>query len=97
MKELYGIDVEEVDESVADCEIGDVIAGKAPGRVNDEEIVHAAGVGMGIEDVIVADVIYRPGAGAGHWPGGRRDQLTGLPSQTACAHGVWCMRLPIES
>ena len=59
MKELYGIDVEEVDESVADCEIGDVIAGKAPGRVNDEEIVHAAGVGMGIEDVIVADVIYR--------------------------------------
>lgn len=58
MKELYGIEVEEVDESVADCEIGDVIAGKVPGRLNDDEIVHAAGIGMGIEDVIVADVIF---------------------------------------
>ncbi len=58
MKELYGLEVAEVDESVADCEIGDVIAGKAPGRLSDTEIVHAAGVGMGIEDVIVANVIY---------------------------------------
>jgi len=59
MKELFNVDVEEIDESVADCEIGDVITGKAPGRLNDEQIVNAAGIGMGIEDVVVANEIFK--------------------------------------
>lgn len=59
MKEMYGIDRPELTAAVADAEIGDVIAGKVPGRLNDDQIVFAAGIGMSIEDLVVADVVFR--------------------------------------
>ena len=36
-----------------------MITGKAPGRRSDDEIVYAGGVGMSIEDLIVANDIYQ--------------------------------------
>jgi len=59
MKELYNIDRPELTRAVADAEIGDVITGKAKGRLSDDQIVFAAGIGMSIEDLVVAEVVFR--------------------------------------
>lgn len=59
MKEVFGKTLPTLDCSIADTEIGDVITGKAPGRRSDDEIVYAGGVGMSIEDLIVANDIYQ--------------------------------------
>ena len=40
-------------------EIGDVITGKIPGRVTGNEKVLAGAVGMSVEDVICADLVFR--------------------------------------
>jgi len=58
MKEVFGVDQPALTTDIADVEIGDVIIGKALGRQNDEQIVHAAGVGMSIEDLIVAHTVF---------------------------------------
>jgi len=36
-----------------------VITGKAKGRLSDDQIVFAAGIGMSIEDLVVAEVVFR--------------------------------------
>ena len=59
MKKYFGKDIPELTHDIADAEIGDIINGKAKGRMNDEQIVHAAGIGMSIEDIIVANTIWR--------------------------------------
>ena len=59
MHELYNKPLELISEDIADGEIGDVITGKFPGRANDNEIVFAEGVGMGIEDISVAYEVYQ--------------------------------------
>ena len=58
MQELYGQPFNPISRDVADGEIGDVITGKIPGRMNDEQIVHASGVGMSVEDISVAFEIF---------------------------------------
>lgn len=58
MKEVFGKQMEPLTRDIADAEIGDVITGKVPGRHSDQEIVYAGGVGMSIEDLIVANDIY---------------------------------------
>ena len=40
------------------AELGAVMAGDAPGRENDEEIIHVNTVGLGIQDVALGYVIY---------------------------------------
>lgn len=59
MKKYFGKDIPELTHDIGDAEIGDIINGKAKGRMNDEQIVHAAGIGMSIEDIIVANTIWR--------------------------------------
>ncbi len=58
-------------------EIGDVLLGKVPGRRSAEEITVFKSVGIGVEDVAAAHLIYenavRTGAGTKVDLGGRRD------------------------
>ena len=58
MEELYGKKFIPVTRDIADGEIGDIIAGKIPGRKNDDDIVHAQGVGMSIEDIVLAYTVF---------------------------------------
>lgn len=59
MKEVFGKELPLLTSDIADAEIGDIIVGKVPGRLNDDQIVYAGGVGMAIEDLIVANDIYQ--------------------------------------
>ena len=45
-------------ERVSD-EIGEVIAGKKPGRTDPDQVTIYKSVGIAIEDVATADLIYR--------------------------------------
>jgi alanine dehydrogenase len=45
-------------------EIGEVIAGSKPGRTSDEEITLFKSVGVAIEDVAAADLVYRRAKGS---------------------------------
>jgi ornithine cyclodeaminase/alanine dehydrogenase-like protein (mu-crystallin family) len=42
-----------------DAEIGEVFAGKAPGRTSDEEITLFKSVGVAVEDLAAADLVHR--------------------------------------
>lgn len=48
-----------------DGELGAVIAGTNPGRQSDEEIIYFNCVGMGIEDIIIANRVYMNAVAAG--------------------------------
>lgn len=59
MKQCFNVDVPHMDPSICDAEIGDIIIGKAKGRTDDSQKVYCTSVGMGIEDLIVANAIYQ--------------------------------------
>jgi ornithine cyclodeaminase len=40
-------------------EIGEVLAGRRPGRGSDEEITVFKSVGLAVEDVVAAGLVYR--------------------------------------
>ncbi|HDJ21612.1 MAG TPA: hypothetical protein ENF19_00220, partial [Candidatus Bathyarchaeota archaeon] len=40
------------------AELGEIVAGKKPGRENDSERILAINIGLALEDVIVANHIY---------------------------------------
>jgi ornithine cyclodeaminase/alanine dehydrogenase-like protein (mu-crystallin family) len=42
-----------------DAEIGEVFSGKAPGRTSEEEITLFKSVGVAVEDLAAADLVYR--------------------------------------
>ena len=42
-----------------DAEIGEVILGAAAGRASPEEITLFKSVGVAVEDVVAADLVYR--------------------------------------
>lgn len=52
-----------VDDIVA--EIGDVAVGKAPGRAGDDEITLFESLGLAVEDIAAADLVYRKAIAAG--------------------------------
>lgn len=56
--ELTGEPFDELTENSVTAEIGDIIIGKAKGRTSDDEIILAASVGMGIQDIIVGHEAY---------------------------------------
>lgn len=56
--ELMGREYIDLTEDMVTGEIGDVMIGKTPGRIDDEQLIIAASVGMSIEDVIVAKAVY---------------------------------------
>ncbi len=56
--ELTGELVDELTEDSVTAEIGDIIIGKTKGRTSDDEIILAASVGMGIQDIIVGKEAY---------------------------------------
>lgn len=39
-------------------ELGDVVSGKIPGRESDDEIIIFKSVGIGVQDVVTAQMIY---------------------------------------
>ena len=43
-------------------EIGEVLPGTAPGRTSAEEITLFKSVGVAVEDVVTADLVYRAAA-----------------------------------
>lgn len=55
---LKGEKFDELTNEMVTGEIGDVITGKALGRLNNDEKVISAAVGMSVEDVIVASAAY---------------------------------------
>lgn len=59
MKKYFNKDIPELTPEIADVEIGDIINGTAVGRQNEDQIVHAAGIGMGMEDIIVANAVWK--------------------------------------
>lgn len=48
-----------IDETGIHAEIGEVINGVKSGRTNDEEFIYFNSVGMGIQDVALASVVYK--------------------------------------
>lgn len=56
--ELLGVEPDLLEMDSVTGEIGDIITGKIPGRQNDEQIIMASSVGMGIQDIIVAREAY---------------------------------------
>ena len=64
-----------VTDSDLQAEIGDVIIGQHPGRRNDREITVFISLGLAIEDIAAADVIYRNAIEAG---AGRLEEFGGL-------------------
>ncbi|KRN32152.1 ornithine cyclodeaminase family protein [Liquorilactobacillus mali] len=57
--DAYGEEVELVTAESISGEIGDVIAGKKSFRESDDDIIVASSIGMGIQDVMTADYIYK--------------------------------------
>jgi ornithine cyclodeaminase/alanine dehydrogenase-like protein (mu-crystallin family) len=47
------------------AEIGEVIAGTGPGRQRAEEVTLFKSVGVAVEDVVAADLVYRAALGEG--------------------------------
>lgn len=56
--ELTGENFEELTMESVTSEIGDIIVNKAAGRRDEDEIILAASVGMGIQDIIVAQEAF---------------------------------------
>ncbi|MEP6937716.1 MAG: ornithine cyclodeaminase family protein [Chthoniobacterales bacterium] len=48
------------------AEIGEVMTGAKPGRQSDEEITLFKSVGVAVEDIVAADLVYRRAVGGGH-------------------------------
>jgi ornithine cyclodeaminase/alanine dehydrogenase-like protein (mu-crystallin family) len=46
-------------------EIGEVVSGTVPGRQSDDEITIFKSVGLAVEDVVTADLVYRKALAAG--------------------------------
>src|SRR2546425_3566775 len=46
----------------APLEIGEVVAGAAPGRQSPDEVTLFKSVGVAVEDVVTADLVYRKAA-----------------------------------
>jgi ornithine cyclodeaminase/alanine dehydrogenase-like protein (mu-crystallin family) len=57
-------------------EIGEVIIGTRPGRMTADEVTLFKSVGVAVEDVVSADLVYREATGA---PGGLSHHVTGPP------------------
>ena len=53
-----GLPFEELHPNFSDATLGEVIAGKLPGRLNDDQIIISCFVGMSIEDVICGKEVY---------------------------------------
>ena len=53
-----------------DAEIGEVVAGAQPGRRFAEEITLFKSVGVAVEDVVTADLVYRKALRVGSHRGG---------------------------
>ena len=56
--ELCGKPYKDLTEEMVTGEIGDIIAGKIKGRINDSQKLLAASVGMSIEDIICARAVF---------------------------------------
>ena len=50
------------------AEIGEVVAGRRPGRGGDDEITLFKSVGVAVEDILTADLVYRKAIGANASP-----------------------------
>ena len=46
-------------------ELGAVSVGRAPGRLSDEEVILFESQGLGIEDLVCADLVYRAAVATG--------------------------------
>ena len=46
------------------AELGEVVAGSKPGRQSEDEITLYKSVGLAIEDIVAADLVYRQALGA---------------------------------
>jgi ornithine cyclodeaminase/alanine dehydrogenase-like protein (mu-crystallin family) len=40
------------------AELGEIVAGKKPGRTNDDEIIVFDSTGMALQDVVAAAIVY---------------------------------------
>ncbi len=51
------------------CELADIVAGKAPGRRAETDIITAINIGIALEDMAVASLVYRRAVegGTGTW------------------------------
>ena len=45
------------------AELGEVVAGSKPGRQSDDEITLYKSVGVAVEDIVAADLVYRRALG----------------------------------
>ena len=63
--EERGLVWEDLTMDLVTGEIGDVITGKIPGRITGNEKVLAGAVGMSVEDVICADLVFKRAMEAG--------------------------------
>ena len=57
--QITGEAFEALSMDAVSCEIGDIIVGSCKGRESDDQIILAASVGMGIQDIIVAQKAYQ--------------------------------------
>ena len=47
------------------AELGEVVAGAAPGRQSPDEVTLFKSLGMAVEDVVTADLVYRKALAVG--------------------------------
>lgn len=57
--EAYGEEIELVTADLLSGEIGDAIIGKTQFRKSDDDIIVASSIGMGVQDVITAQYVYK--------------------------------------
>lgn len=57
--DVTGEPYEEISKETLTGEIGDVITGKLPSRKNQDDMIMASPIGMGITDIIIADYVYQ--------------------------------------
>ncbi len=65
-KKKYGLPTTIGTIILYDPETGDVITGKLPGRTNDREKILAGAVGVSVEDVICAELVYKKAIDQGY-------------------------------
>lgn len=63
--EARGLEWEDLTMDLINGEIGGAVIGTAPGRESDEQKILAGAVGMSVEDVICAELVYRRALEAG--------------------------------
>ena len=64
--EARGLAWEDLTMDLVRGETGDVITGKLPGRTNDREKILAGAVGVSVEDVICAELVYKKAIDQGY-------------------------------